>query len=842
MLRWLFAVLALMASASVVRADSRGTTVEWHGLRALGLSPEELRAADDVLARALVGRWFSAVDRVEGAEQKCGNQVPCHCNIARNRGERYAAFGTAGRIANSWSVELSLIDTHACTVIASAVLAENVAAPAVADRLRDLGSQIGTPPDTVATTAVKSARSLDKTPAIVSTITGAQLRASQMTTLEDAFASQPGFDVIDTNWGSLPLTQGIRNTVLLVVDGVPQINNLLHLRALGRDARISVRNVERIDFVRGPGSVIWGPNAFLGVVHVVTRDAKSRDGQVDAGIELGTADSQQAWVNGAQSRGDYGVAISIDAGSRRGLKSVVKNSPWAARGRPFPELPWGNAGVTDPLPDRWLDLGLKLDLGRHVTAMFKNQTSYTTHEISLYGPKLPAGEEGFYDKTWRTYAVTANREVADGLTLSAIVSRFEFYSWENFAINRSYPDALDTDPDNIKLGSRSLQGNAEKPRATHQGELRLSQFSGYPEDGWKNQLLVGLLALDMGSPENFATQLPPNQEPTKPYLDYVASNRRSVSLFGINEWSPYPWIVLAGGARLRVEAPLQKHDHPDAPPPPANEPPAEWKQGISFQGAALLAGESSGGKLVYSEGYRVPDGNSLLSTSGVYGDPTLSAERSRELAVQVHAEVAPGFTASLGGNLTRLTELINYEIYVDDPNTTDDDKFSRVPGNSGKTDIASGYAELRWESEIVDAIGRYGVTGLRESDPAKLYGHTPAMPRISHGIPISPHNLFGTIVVRPAQDISVFARSTAVSPRRVEMMIPGGSRYTKLPWAVRLALGGTFSNVISRFDLDLRIENPFNFKRRMPYDPSGVETFVEDRTGSEVFATLRYTH
>jgi hypothetical protein len=88
----------------------------------------------------------------------------------------------------------------------------------------------------------------------------------------------------------------------------------------------------------------------------------------------------------------------------------------------------------------------------------------------------------------------------------------------------------------------------------------------------------------------------------------------------------------------------------------------------------------------------------------------------------------------------------------------------------------------------------------------------------------------------------LFARSSAVSRRKVEELIPGGSEFTYLPWAVRLTLGGTFSNVISRFDLDLRIDNPFNFSRMMPHDLTGERTWVEERNGTEVFATLRYTH
>jgi hypothetical protein len=481
------------------------------------------------------------------------------------------------------------------------------------------------------------------------------------------------------------------------------------------------------------------------------------------------------------------------------------------------QAPWGNAGVTDPVADRFLDVGLKLDIGKSITAMFKNQDSLNFHEIGLYGPKLAPGQEGFYDKTWRTYALTAKQEAMDGdLTFTASASRFEFYSWENFAVQPAYPDVDVSDPNLVNPtpvveGQRSLQGNPEKPRVTHQVELRMSSFSGYVEDGWKNQLLAGIEALDMGSPVNYASLVAPTEMPAKPYVDFEAKHRRSISVFGIDEWSPIPWLVFAGGARYRLEAPIKAG--------------GAWKNGVNLQGAAVLAGERAGAKLVYAEGYRVPDGNSLYSTSGVKGTDTLVAEQSRELAAQVHAEVAEGVTGSIGGNVTRLSNLINTRP-IEDPNGV----FTREPFNSDQTDIASGYAELRFESEVIDATARYGFSALSESAPT------------GDGIPYAPHNLFGTVVVRPARDISVFARSTASSARYVNQLVPGGSERTRLPWAVRLALGGTFANVLAGFDLDLRIENPFDFKRKMPYDLTGSPTFVEDRAGSEVFATLRWNH
>lgn len=801
-------VLWLVVGATPAGAES-GVTAGWQGLHTLGLSPEEGKLAEEVVASSLAGEWIGHVQREDEVATRCETGIACHCEAARKRGLRFVAFGLAGRLGSSWSVELTMIETHACTVVSYAQLADDVVPSQTSARLRALGKKLATPPETTAATAVKAERSLDHTPAIVSNVTAAELTATQMTTFEDVLASQSGFDVVDTNWGAMPIHQGLRNVMLLVVDGIPQINGLLHLRALGRDARVSTRNVDRIEFVRGPGSVLWGPNAFLGVINIVTKSARGRSGKVDAGLELGSANSQNLWVNGAQSRGDYAISVGLDVGSRRGLPTVVADSPWAVRGLPAgTTAPWGNAGVTEQQPDQWFDLGMKVEAGGWLSAMFKNQSSYTLHEIGLYGVKLAPGQEGYYDKTWRTYALSATQDVG-ALKVTAQASRFEFHSWENFAVQPMMPTAVDTDPEAIRHGQRSLQGNPTEPRVTHTAELRLNHFAGYPEGGWKNQLLAGVQALQLYTPINYATITGVDQTPAEPFLDFGAKRQRSVSFFGMNEWSPYTWFVLAAGARFRVEAPIDSD--------------GVWKSGVNMQGAAVIAKDGFGAKVVYAEGYRVPDGNSLFSTSGVRGDPTLTAERSRDLAAELHVELSPLVTARVGGNVTRLFNLIRLQTIFDDP------MFSTAPFNGGQTDLASGYAELRLSSEFIDATARYGVSGLRETEP------------LGTGIPYAPHNLFGALVVRPFRDVSVFARSSAVSPRDVTQMTRDGNVPRTLPWAVRLALGGTVSNILPGFDLDIRVENPFNFKRRMPYDLSGNPTFVEDRTGSEAFATLRWS-
>jgi iron complex outermembrane receptor protein len=53
-----------------------------------------------------------------------------------------------------------------------------------------------------------------------------------------------------------------------------------HLYFSTADVMVTVplSNVERVEVVYGPASVVYGANAFMGVIYVVTADAPADDG------------------------------------------------------------------------------------------------------------------------------------------------------------------------------------------------------------------------------------------------------------------------------------------------------------------------------------------------------------------------------------------------------------------------------------------------------------------------------------------------------------------------------------------------------------------------------------
>ena len=107
-------------------------------------------------------------------------------------------------------------------------------------------------------------------PVALEVISGEMLRARGATSLKEALALAAGVAIAPGGDGgpasAVPEFWGLRefDAFLLVVDGIPwggALNPAL--------ATLSMRDVERIEVLRGPAPVTYGATSFVGVIHVV---------------------------------------------------------------------------------------------------------------------------------------------------------------------------------------------------------------------------------------------------------------------------------------------------------------------------------------------------------------------------------------------------------------------------------------------------------------------------------------------------------------------------------------------------------------------------------------------
>lgn len=147
-------------------------------------------------------------------------------------------------------------------------------------------------------------------PAIVDVITQKDIDQKGATTISQALSDTPGFHMNHTEKGSVPYLRGIPNSALFLFDTVPMGSGIRKSDNM-IDYETSLAAVKRIEVVRGAGSVLWGPDAFAGVVNVVPLSGKDFAG-VETGLLLSSnAFPGEAYVNYGHNKGNWSSFFSV---------------------------------------------------------------------------------------------------------------------------------------------------------------------------------------------------------------------------------------------------------------------------------------------------------------------------------------------------------------------------------------------------------------------------------------------------------------------------------------------------------------------------------------------------
>lgn len=123
----------------------------------------------------------------------------------------------------------------------------------------------------IVVTADRAETPMGQTVSAVTVISGEQLRAQGILFVEDALRQVPGASVVPTgSYGgvsSLFMRGGESDYVKVLIDGVAvnQPGGAYNFATLTTD------NIERIEVVRGPASVLYGSDAMTGVVQIITK-------------------------------------------------------------------------------------------------------------------------------------------------------------------------------------------------------------------------------------------------------------------------------------------------------------------------------------------------------------------------------------------------------------------------------------------------------------------------------------------------------------------------------------------------------------------------------------------
>ena len=166
-----------------------------------------------------------------------------------------------------------------------------------------------------------------RAPAVASVITAAQIKEIGATDLDQILETIPGLHVARSARGYNPIyvIRGIHSEtnqqVLVLINGFPITNIFLGNRS-DVWGGMPVKDIARIEVVRGPGSAVYGADAFSGVINIITKDADDIDG-TEIGGRAGSFDSKDVWLLHGREYGGIKTAFSIEYGTTDGQRETI---------------------------------------------------------------------------------------------------------------------------------------------------------------------------------------------------------------------------------------------------------------------------------------------------------------------------------------------------------------------------------------------------------------------------------------------------------------------------------------------------------------------------------------
>jgi outer membrane receptor for ferrienterochelin and colicin len=241
--------------------------------------------------------------------------------------------------------------------------------------------------NTKVTIATKSEQLISESPSTISVITSEDIKNMGARQLEDILQVIPGYDIAMTfNSYYTAGIRGVRDSrntskLLVMMDGIP-INQVFYGCMINYGYDINIDAIERIEFIRGPGSALYGRNAFSGVINIITKKAKPGNNIMGKG-NLGSFNTKM--ISGYYGYKNKRIELMVAA-----KRLYTDYSDAEFEGKPY-EVTRNNTALNTHIRfDKFTLSGIFLDL--------KNElfTSHISHKPAFYslsyvndlGPKI----------------------------------------------------------------------------------------------------------------------------------------------------------------------------------------------------------------------------------------------------------------------------------------------------------------------------------------------------------------------------------------------------------------------------------------------------------------------
>ena len=490
---------------------------------------------------------------------------------------------------------------------------------------------------------------LRRAPSVATVITAEDIAALGATNLDELLESVPGMHVSRSNVHYAPLyfIRGISGPfnpqTLMLQNGVPMTTLFVGDRGLGW-GDLPLENVERIEIIRGPGSALYGADAFAGVINIVTKTAADTPG-TDIGLRAGSFGSADVWAQHGGEIGPFELAAYLRVGHTDGFRKIV-----SADAQTGLDAVFGTHASLAPGP---VDVGFdavdaSLDLAR---GHWRARMGYKLRDEIGTGAGVAAALDPVGKA--RTERIAADLSLSDielggGWKVGAVASYLHFTQSTRMILQLFPPGAFGGSFPNGMFGTpltweRQLRLSAS---ATYEGleshRLRLGvghdDLNLYRTQEFKNFFVITqgpLTGLPAPTPNAEIVEFPVDQS-------FLTPHRRKLNYVYVqDEWSiAKDWTLTAG----------LRHDHFSDFGGTTNP-----RLGLVWEASLDLTA-----KLLYGQTFRAPAFNELYSINNpvARGNPNLKPETIATLEAALAWQAASGTQLNLSVFRYRVKNII----------------------------------------------------------------------------------------------------------------------------------------------------------------------------------------
>lgn len=563
--------------------------------------------------------------------------------------------------------------------------------------------------------ATGTPKSLRTTPGATSIITAAELESMGAQDIDEALEMVPGLHVSHSSfiYASRYFIRGIVSTynphTLLLVNGIPQTSLFTGDRGERMVAMtgLPVSMIERIEIIRGPGSAVYGADAFAGVINIITRKAGNAP-RGQATVSHGSFDTGRASVMQNAALGPVQALLSLAVGKSEGDNPVIASDlqssldtlfGTSASLAPGPaNLAWENLDIRSDL--QWDDFLLRLSWRRS-----EGETGQGINESLDPAARFPH-HHGTVDLTWSDPYRWAHWQPE--IQLSYLYSDFR-----NPTYIRQYPPGA--------FGGLFPDGMLQKPELSEEN-ARINVTALYSGlDGHRIRIGAGSYWGDIFKttdainyqlvPGNPIPQPVPLHEVSDTPEAFLPENQRTAHhVFVQDEWQlANDWELTAG---------IRHDDYSDIGDATNPRLALVWspRQDLTT-------------KLMYGEAFRPPAFFELYARNNpvALGNPQLKPEKLKSAELALSWEPMSSLVWDLNLYTFRIHDFIDF---VDDPgsNTFTAQNTGRIRGNGVETELRH---QLR---DNLQLLVNYSYQHARDQDtdaPLGLAPDTDASLRLS---------------------------------------------------------------------------------------------------------------